>query len=257
METTTGLRTAQCTVPGEPYPVTVLGLSRGADRADGNLRRESANKSAHRARTSPPQVLVYWIRLAFSLFLLFCVAVGYLFYRGVGIWGINIPVAWGFAIMNFVWWIGIGHAGTFISAILLLLHQKWRTTINRFTEAMTLFAVMCAGLFPLLHLGRPWVFFWLLPYPDTMALVAAISQSAGLGCFRGEHLFYRVVDVLVSRCDAGPGDRSRQGEDAMVKKSFTESGALGWRGSATSLAAPSVRVSAARRPGDAAGAVGA
>ncbi|MGZ5543861.1 MAG: NrfD/PsrC family molybdoenzyme membrane anchor subunit [Limisphaerales bacterium] len=81
-----------------------------------------------------------------------------------------MPVAWGFAITNFVWWIGIGHAGTFISAILLLLFQKWRTTINRFTEAMTLFAVICAGLFPLLHLGRPWVFFWLLPYPDTMNL---------------------------------------------------------------------------------------
>jgi molybdopterin-containing oxidoreductase family membrane subunit len=86
------------------------------------------------------------------------------------IWGINIPVAWGFAIVNFVWWIGIGHAGTFISAILLLLHQKWRTSINRFTEAMTLFAVACAGMFPLLHLGRPEVFFWILPYPDTMGL---------------------------------------------------------------------------------------
>ena len=100
----------------------------------------------------------------------FARAVSYLLYRGVGIWGINIPVAWGFAITNFVWWIGIGHAGTFISAILLLLFQKWRTTINRFTEAMTLFAVICAGMFPLLHLGRPWVFYWLLPYPDTMAL---------------------------------------------------------------------------------------
>ncbi|HWL16877.1 MAG TPA: NrfD/PsrC family molybdoenzyme membrane anchor subunit, partial [Opitutus sp.] len=82
----------------------------------------------------------------------------------------NIPVAWGFAIVNFVWWIGIGHAGTFISAILLLLHQHWRTSINRFTEAMTLFAVACAGLFPLLHLGRPQFFYWLLPYRDTMGL---------------------------------------------------------------------------------------
>jgi Ni/Fe-hydrogenase subunit HybB-like protein len=97
-------------------------------------------------------------------------AVGWLFVRGVGIWGINIPVAWGFAITNFVWWIGIGHAGTFISAILLLLHQHWRTSINRFTEAMTLFAVACAALFPLLHLGRPQYFYWLLPYPDTMGL---------------------------------------------------------------------------------------
>ena len=77
--------------------------------------------------------------------------------KGVGIWGINIPVGWGFAIINFVWWIGIGHAGTLISAILLLLHQKWRTSINRFAEAMTLFAVACAGIFPLLHTGRPWL----------------------------------------------------------------------------------------------------
>ena len=97
-------------------------------------------------------------------------AVGILLAKGVGIWGINMPVAWGFAIINFVWWIGIGHAGTFISAILLLLRQDWRTRINRFAEAMTLFAVACAGMFPLLHLGRPWFFYWLFPYPNTMWL---------------------------------------------------------------------------------------
>jgi len=93
-----------------------------------------------------------------------------LFAEGVGIWGLNIPVAWGFAIVNFVWWIGIGHAGTLISAILLLLKQDWRRSINRFAEAMTLFAVACAGLFPLIHLGRPQLFYWLLPYPNTMQL---------------------------------------------------------------------------------------
>ena len=97
-------------------------------------------------------------------------AVGCLFLRGVGIWGINIPVGWAFDITNFVWWIGIGHAGTFISAILLLLHQHWRTSINRFAEAMTIFAVACAGMFPLIHLGRPQVFYWILPYPNTMTL---------------------------------------------------------------------------------------
>ena len=90
--------------------------------------------------------------------------------RGVGVWGVNIPVAWGFAIVNFVWWIGIGHAGTLISAILLLLKQDWRTSINRFSEAMTLFAVACAGMFPILHLGRPWLAYWLLPYPNSMWL---------------------------------------------------------------------------------------
>ncbi len=108
--------------------------------------------------------------IAFALLMMLLFAIAWLLLKGVGIWGVNIPVAWGFAITNFVWWIGIGHAGTFISAILLLLHQDWRTSINRFAEAMTLFAVACAGLFPLLHLGRPWVFYWLLPYPDTMGM---------------------------------------------------------------------------------------
>ena len=95
---------------------------------------------------------------------------GMLFFVGVGEWGIMIPVAWGFAIVNFVWWIGIGHAGTLISAILLLLKQDWRTSINRFAEAMTLFAVMQAGMFPILHLGRPWLAYWLFPYPNSMWL---------------------------------------------------------------------------------------
>jgi len=98
-------------------------------------------------------------------------AVTYLILRGTGIWGINIPVGWGFAIINFVWWIGIGHAGTLISAILLLLKQGWRTSINRFAEGMTIFAVMCAGLFPLIHTGRPWLAaYWLFPYPSSMGV---------------------------------------------------------------------------------------
>jgi len=89
---------------------------------------------------------------------------------GIGIWGVDIPVAWGFAIVNFVWWIGIGHAGTLISAILHLFRQEWRTSINRFAEAMTIFAVLCAGLYPLAHLGRPWMFYYLIPYPSTMQI---------------------------------------------------------------------------------------
>src|SRR3981081_1246731 len=102
--------------------------------------------------------------------MLFLYSITYLFAVGVGIWGIQIPVGWGFAIINFVWWIGIGHAGTLISAILLLLRQQWRTSINRFAEAMTLFAVSCAGIFPLIHMGRPWLAYWLFPYPDTMKM---------------------------------------------------------------------------------------
>ncbi len=109
-------------------------------------------------------------RLSLGLLSVFGGVIAYLLIQGVGIWGIDIPVAWGFAITSFVWWIGIGHAGTLISAILLLLHQRWRTSINRIAEAMTIFGVMCAGMFPLLHLGRPWFFYWLLPYPNTMRL---------------------------------------------------------------------------------------
>ena len=114
----------------------------------------------------------WWIGfgLAFALVMLLFYSVAYLLAKGVGIWGINVPVGWGFAIINFVWWIGIGHAGTLISAILLLLRQEWRTSINRFAEAMTLFAVACAGIFPLLHMGRPWLFYWLTPYPNTMGM---------------------------------------------------------------------------------------
>jgi Ni/Fe-hydrogenase subunit HybB-like protein len=98
------------------------------------------------------------------------VAVTWLFLKGTGIWAVTQPVAWGFAIINFVWWIGIGHAGTLISAILLLFKQGWRNSINRFAEAMTIFAVVCAGMFPLIHVGRPWLGYWLLPYPSTMTV---------------------------------------------------------------------------------------
>src|ERR1700694_2797200 len=108
--------------------------------------------------------------IAFSLMGLMTLAIGWLVIKGVGIWGINIPIGWGFAIVNFVWWIGIGHAGTLISAILFLLNQKWRTSINRFAEAMTLFAVACAGIFPLIHTGRAWMAFYMFPYPSTMGL---------------------------------------------------------------------------------------
>ncbi len=108
--------------------------------------------------------------VAFLMVMLLLGTLGYLFLRGVGIYGVNVPVGWGWDITNFVWWIGIGHAGTLISAILLLLRQGWRNSINRFAEAMTLFAVACAAVFPLVHLGRPWVFYWLFPYPSTMGV---------------------------------------------------------------------------------------
>src|SRR5208337_4218518 len=108
------------------------------------------------------------LAVGMSLLGLLGVAVTYLFLRGVGIWGIEIPVGWGFAIINFVWWIGIGHAGTLISAILLLFKQSWRNSISRFAEAMTIFAVVCAGMFPIIHAGRPWLAYWMFPIPLTM-----------------------------------------------------------------------------------------
>jgi molybdopterin-containing oxidoreductase family membrane subunit len=164
-----------------------------------------------------------------TMVLLYTIA--YLLIKGVGIWGINIPVGWGFDIINFVWWIGIGHAGTLISAVLLLLRQEWRTSINRFAEAMTLFAVACAGLFPLLHLGRPWLFYWMFPYPNTMGLwpqwrsplmwdVFAVSTYATVSA-----LFWYVgliPDLATLR------DRARTQAARIAYGVFS----LGWRGSA-------------------------
>jgi len=132
----------------------------------------------------------------FGIVMVLNLAIGWLITKGVGIWGINIPIGWGFAIVNFVWWIGIGHAGTLISAILYLLNQKWRTSINRFAEAMTLFAVACAGLFPLIHTGRPWMAYYMFPYPSTMGIwpqfrspliwdVFAVSRMEQFPCCSG------------------------------------------------------------------------
>ncbi|SFI58796.1 NrfD/PsrC family molybdoenzyme membrane anchor subunit [Planctomicrobium piriforme] len=107
---------------------------------------------------------------SFCLLQMMLVSIAWLLIKGTGVWGVNIPIGWGFAIVNFVWWVGIGHAGTLISAILLLFRQEWRTSINRFAEAMTLFAVACAGVFPGVHIGRPWFAYWLAPYPNTMGV---------------------------------------------------------------------------------------
>jgi Ni/Fe-hydrogenase subunit HybB-like protein len=182
-----------------------------------------------RRRTSRGWIVGF--ALSFSLLMLMLVSITVLLVRGVGVWGVNVPVGWGFAIINFVWWIGIGHAGTLISAILLLLRQEWRTSINRFAEAMTLFAVACAGLFPLLHLGRPWLCYWLFPYPNTMGTwpqfrspliwdVFAVSTYATVS-----FLFWYVgliPDLATFRDRA----KSRFGKIAYGI------GAMGWRGAA-------------------------
>ena len=178
--------------------------------------------------------LAWFITISIGLFFTMGlgVSIAYLLLRGIGIWGNNAPVGWAFDIINFVWWIGIGHAGTLISAILLLFRQEWRTSINRFAEAMTLFAVLCAAMFPLIHTGRPWLAaYWLFPYPNTMTLwpnfrspliwdVFAVSTYATVSL-----LFWSIgliPDLAAFR------DRA---VNPVVKRIYGVL-ALGWRGSA-------------------------
>ncbi|HYP27955.1 MAG TPA: NrfD/PsrC family molybdoenzyme membrane anchor subunit [Blastocatellia bacterium] len=169
--------------------------------------------------------------LAFMLVMMLFYTIAYLVFKGVGIWGINIPVGWGFDILNFVWWIGIGHAGTLISAILLLLRQEWRTSINRFAEAMTLFAVACAGLYPLLHTGRPWLAYWLFPYPNTMQLMPQFRSPLIWDVFAVST--YATVSALFWYIGLIPDfatlrDRAKK---TAAKKIYGLL-AMGWRGSA-------------------------
>lgn len=169
--------------------------------------------------------------VAFGLLMLLQVAIAWLFYWGVGIWGVMIPVAWGWAIVNFVWWIGIGHAGTLISAILLLLHQEWRTSINRLAEAMTIFAVACAGMFPLLHLGRPWVFYFLFPYPDTMTLWPQWRSPLVWDVFAVSTYF--TVSLIFWYVGLIPDFAAlRDGASKTAVQRFYGALAMGWRGSA-------------------------
>ncbi|HUE69725.1 MAG TPA: NrfD/PsrC family molybdoenzyme membrane anchor subunit [Pirellulaceae bacterium] len=183
------------------------------------------------SRSTPRSWLGGFI-VALGLLMVFLYATAYLLATGIGIWGNNVPVAWAFDIINFVWWIGIGHAGTLISAVLLLFRQQWRTSINRFAEAMTLFAVVCAGLYPILHLGRPWIFYWLLPYPSTLGVwpqfrspliwdVFAVSTYATVSL-----LFWYVgliPDLATLR------DRAQRRVPQVIYGIL----AMGWRGSAT------------------------
>jgi Ni/Fe-hydrogenase subunit HybB-like protein len=169
--------------------------------------------------------------VAFLFVMLLLVSLTYLVVKGVGIWGNNQPVGWALGITNFVWWIGIGHAGTLISAILLLLRQEWRMSINRFAEAMTLFAVACAGIYPLFHVGRPWLAYWLLPYPNTMGVwpqfrsplvwdVFAVSTYATVS------LMFWFVGLIPDLATLRDRSQSRAGRVVYGML------AMGWRGSA-------------------------
>ena len=178
-----------------------------------------------------PKGWLFGFTVAFGLLMVFLTAVTWLFIRGVGIWGINIPVGWGMDIINFVWWIGIGHAGTLISAILLLLNQGWRNSINRFAEAMTLFAVACAGMFPILHLGRPWLFYWLIPYPNTHGMWPNFRSPLDWDVFAiSTYALVSLVFWLVGLIPDFATLRDRS-TNIWVKRGYGMA-ALGWRGSA-------------------------
>ncbi|MEZ4333615.1 MAG: NrfD/PsrC family molybdoenzyme membrane anchor subunit [Myxococcota bacterium] len=173
--------------------------------------------------------LLFLLASAGTAWLFFAMA--WTFTVGIGAWGNQIPVAWAYAIINFVWWIGIGHAGTFISAFLLLLQQGWRQSINRVAEAMTLFAVMQAGLFPLLHLGRPWFFYFLIPYPATMGVwpqfrSALPWDAAAIGTYFTVSLLFWYTGLLPDL--AAARDRAPSRARARIYGVF----ALGWTGSA-------------------------
>ncbi len=168
---------------------------------------------------------------AFLLVMVLFFSIAMLLWKGVGVWGLNVPVGWAFDIVNFVWWIGIGHAGTLISAILLLFRQEWRTSINRFAEAMTLFAVACAGIFPLMHLGRPWLAYWLVPYPNTMALWPQFRSPLLWDVFAVST--YAAVSLLFWYVGLIP-DLATLRDRAKSKpwKIIYGIGAMGWRGAA-------------------------
>lgn len=182
-------------------------------------------------RHKHPKSLYRTMVVAGMLVGLLTMSATWLLIRGVGIWGLKMPTAWGFAIVNFVWWIGIGHAGTLISAILFLFKQDWRTSINRFAEAMTLVAVACAGMFPLLHLGRPWVFYWLFPYPASMGVWPQFRSPLVWDVFAVST--YLTVSVIYWYTGLIPDlatirDKAKNTAGKVVAGIF----ALGWRGSA-------------------------
>lgn len=175
----------------------------------------------------------WWIGFLLSLLgvLVFFGAIGYLLFAGIGIWGANTTVVWAFDITNYIWWIGIGNAGTLISAMLYLMRQEWRTSINRFAEAMTLFAVSIAALFPLMHLGRPYLFYWLIPYPNVMGVWPQFRSPLVWDLFA--ILSYLIISILFLYSGLIP-DFATLRDRAKSRGAQFAYGvlALGWRGSA-------------------------
>ena len=178
-----------------------------------------------------PKTWIFGFAAAFALFMMMMYTITILLVRGVGIWGINVPVGWGFDIVNFVWWIGIGHAGTLISAVLLLLKQQWRTSINRFAEAMTLFAVACAGMYPVLHMGRQWFAYWLAPMPNTLGMdpqymSPLVWDLFAVSTYATVSLMFWFIGLIPDAATMRDQSKSRLGR--FVYGTI----AMGWRGSA-------------------------
>jgi len=167
-----------------------------------------------------------------AVFLIGLVMIGYTFATGIGAWGNNIPVAWAFAIINFVFWVGIGHAGTLISAILLLFRARWRNAISRSAEAMTIFAVMCAGIFPLIHVGRPWLAFWLMPYPNQRGIWPNFRSPLMWDVFAVSTYFS--VSLLFWYLGLVPDIASlRDRTSSRIRRGIYSALSIGWRASAS------------------------
>ncbi|MCH8259596.1 MAG: polysulfide reductase NrfD [Planctomycetes bacterium] len=181
-------------------------------------------------RPKPPRAWYIAFAISSTFLMVLGILIGYLFWTGVGVWGNQNPAMWGFPIVNFVFWVGIGHAGTLISAILYLFRQKWRTAINRFAEAMTIFAVICAGMFPGIHVGRVWVSYWMFPIPNQMEMwpqfrSPLIWDVFAIGTYFTVSLLFWYVGMIPDL--ATLRDRATTKLKAISYGIF----ALGWRGS--------------------------
>src|SRR5438477_3454452 len=198
----------------------------------GNKSAADVTREVTSALDAKPSAL-WWggLALSSSALLLGVVAISYEIATGIGTWGLNSTVGWAFDITNFVFWIGIGHAGTLISAILFLLRQQWRTSVNRAAEAMTLFAVMCAGLFPVIHMGRPWLAFWVFPYPNDRGPLWVNFRSPLVWDFFAINTYFIISavfwyigllpDLATLRDKAAPG----------LRRNILSALSLGWNGS--------------------------
>ena len=212
------------------YPAGVPKTLEDAPLVGGNLSFHDVTEliAGHNEKKTP---LFWFFGFSVALFLLgiFGLSISYLVWNGTGTWGVNNPVGWGWAIVNFVWWVGIGHAGTLISAILFLFRQRWRTSINRAAEAMTLFAVACALVFPTFHTGRPWLDYWMMPVPNQMALWPQFKSPLMWDVFAVS--IYGMVSLLFWYTGLIPDLATLRDRATGLRQKVIGFMALGWTGS--------------------------